>query len=141
MLINCTTLILRTFFNKKHNLKDKTFQQIGENICHKMYVTKKKKKDVFTIDKELQISKIEANQQGKKMGKNLNKVFTKEDIQMKRYVRLYQSSRKYICLEADLSLMISTHFIQLAGLTAESLDLKSEGCKREEAEAAQSLWR
>lgn len=75
------------------------------------------------------------------MGKNLDKVFTKEYIQMKRYVWLYQSSRKYIPLEADLSLMISTHFIQVAGLTAGSLDLKSEGCKRKEAEAAQSSWR
>lgn len=48
---------------------------------------------------------------------------------MKRYVRLYQSSRKYIPLEADLSLMISTHFIQVAG-PLQGLGSQSEGCKR-----------
>lgn len=74
------------------------------------------------------------------MGKNLNIHFTKEDIQKKMCIQLYQSSRKCKLLEADLFLHGLHSLLHVTSCPRYlCLDSKSEDCNKQEREAASSL--
>ncbi|XP_042097125.1 ciliary-associated calcium-binding coiled-coil protein 1 isoform X4 [Ovis aries] len=66
--------------------------------------------------------------------KQANAIVDYLKISLFQHYKLYE----FLFFSAREEIVIGT---EVAGLTAGSLDLKSEGCKREEAEAAQSSWR